>query len=836
MKTSVSRNHQLCLEKNMKNSIRSTPIFAAVTALVLSLSATLSVRAQPTIDTTTTLAGSSPIVYGNVLNFTATVNPAPPDGEEVDFYENSVLISTGLLTNGAVDLSITNLPVGLYSFDADYEGDSIYIPSSTTTPFSQTITPAPVTISSGLTVDGVVYGTLTGLDAASLSSNSVVLLGILGQDTNSVYLETNGYTAVFTDTNANPAVPVTVVGLTLSGGDYTNYTLVEPSLTGAITPAMLTYVATPASQSYGSANTSFSGTVTGFVYSDTQASATTGALLFTSATTTSSPVASYAINGSGLSASNYTFVQDAGNAAALTVTTATLTYVATPASQSYGSANTSFAGTVTGFVAGDTQATATTGALSFTSATTASSPVASYAINGSGLSAPNYTFVQDPGNAAALTITTATLTYVATPASQSYGSANTSFAGTVTGFVAGDTQASATTGALSFTSATTVSSPVGSYAIGGSGLSALNYNFVQDAGNAAALTITADTVTIVSGLTANDKVYDGTNSATLTLSNTVVLAGLAGGDAGSVTLSTNNYVATFANSNATSNITVTVTGLTLSGGDYTNYTLTQPVLIADITPAPVTISSGLTVDGVVYGTLTGLDAASLSSNSVVLLGILGQDTNSVYLETNGYTAVFTDTNANPAVPVTVVGLTLSGGDYTNYTLVEPSLTGAITPAMLTYVATPASQSYGSANTSFSGTVTGFVYSDTQASATTGALLFTSATTTSSPVGSYAIDGSGLTASNYTFVQDAGNATALTITINATPINVSFSVLNNQITLSWPADHLGWTLQTNSMDLSNEGDWFAYPGSTTNTSESITIDPTQVNVYFRLVDQ
>ncbi len=58
-----------------------------------------------------------------------------------------------------------------------------------------------------------------------------------------------------------------------------------------------------------------------------------------------------------------------GNAAALTVTTATLTYVATPASQSYGTANTSFAGTVTGFVAGDTQATATTGALSFTSAT-----------------------------------------------------------------------------------------------------------------------------------------------------------------------------------------------------------------------------------------------------------------------------------------------------------------------------------------------------------------------------------------------------------------------------------------------------------------------------------
>jgi hypothetical protein len=29
------------------------------------------------------------------------------------------------------------------------------------------------------------------------------------------------------------------------------------------------------------------------------------------------------------------------------------------------------------------------------------------------------------------------------------------------------------------------------------------------------------------------------------------------------------------------------------------------------------------------------------------------------------------------------------------------------------------------------------------------------------------------------------------------------------------DHLGWTLQTNSIGLSKAGDWFAYPGSTTN---------------------
>ena len=82
---------------------------------------------------------------------------------------------------------------------------------------------------------------------------------------------------------------------------------------------------------------------------------------------------------------------------------------------------------------------------------------------------------------------------------------------------------------------------------------------------------------------------------------------------------------------------------------------------------------------------------------------------------------------------------------------------------LTYTANPISRSFGAVNPAFTGTVTGFVGSDTQANATTGTLTFTSATTTTSNVGSYAINGSGLTASNYTFVQAASNATALTIT-------------------------------------------------------------------------
>src|ERR1019366_9376917 len=215
------------------------------------------------------------------------------------------------------------------------------------------------------------------------------------------------------------------------------------------------------------------------VNGDTQISATTGTLAFTSAATAASAVGSYAIDGAGLSASNYIFAQGAGNATALTINPAmTLTYVADPASRLFGAANQTFTGTVTGFVNGDTQTSATTGTLTFISPAVVTDAVGTYAINGAGLSASNYVFAQAAGNSVALTINPATLNYTATSASRLYGAANPAFTGTVTGFVNGDTQASATTGTLSFASSAATTSGVGSYAITGSGLTANSGNYV----------------------------------------------------------------------------------------------------------------------------------------------------------------------------------------------------------------------------------------------------------------------------------------------------------------------------------------------------------------------
>ena len=72
-------------------------------------------------------------------------------------------------------------------------------------------------------------------------------------------------------------------------------------------------------------------------------------------------------------------------------------------------------------------------------------------------------------------------------------------------------------------------------------------------------------------------------------------------------------------------------------------------------------------------------------------------------------------------------------------------------------ATAATSEYGSTPSVDAGTVTGFVNSETT-SVLTGTMLFSTTATSTSNVGSYAIDGSGLTANhgNYVFAQAAGN--------------------------------------------------------------------------------
>ncbi|MEY3548063.1 MAG: hypothetical protein RLZZ552_430, partial [Verrucomicrobiota bacterium] len=255
-----------------------------------------------------------------------------------------------------------------------------------------------------------------------------------------------------------------------------------------------------------------------------------------------------------------------------------------------------------------------------------------------------------------------------TSATLNYGSA--SFAG----LIAGDT--------LTVTSATGnfVDKNVGTgktvnitgVTLGGADLS--NYNLVS-ANATTTAAITKLRLTSLSGLTAEDKVYDRTTGATLDTTN-ATFGGLIGGDDLSITGGTG----TFADWNVGTAKTVTVAGLTFGGTDAGNYDLPlAPVTTtANITPKPITAVTGITAQDKVYD---GNTSATLNTGSATFAGLIAGDT----LAVSSATGNFVDKNAGAGKTVNVTGLTLGGADLANYNLVSTNATttAAITRRQLT---------------------------------------------------------------------------------------------------------------------------------------------------------
>ncbi len=73
-------------------------------------------------------------------------------------------------------------------------------------------------------------------------------------------------------------------------------------------------------------------------------------------------------------------------------------------------------------------------------------------------------------------------------------------------------------------------------------------------------------------------------------------------------------------------------------------------------------------------------------------------------------------------------------------------------------------------------------------------------------------------------------------INSTPEPLVASLTGNQLTLSWPADHLGWRLQqqTNPLSVGLSNNWVDVVGSTTTNLVVLTIDPATGCGFYRLV--
>jgi hypothetical protein len=210
-------------------------------------------------------------------------------------------------------------------------------------------------------------------------------------------------TGTFNSKDVLTADTVTVKSTQLvdgTSGLASNYSLTAgQTATAHISPAELTVTADSASKTYGQAIPTLSGSVTGFVGSDTLANATGGTEIFSAAATGSTDAGSSAITGSGLTANygNYVFAQAAGNAAALTINPASLTVTALNAAMSAGTQNPVLMANYLGFVNGDSAASLTAPAAISTTANVASG-AGNYPINVSGASSPNYTITYVNGN------------------------------------------------------------------------------------------------------------------------------------------------------------------------------------------------------------------------------------------------------------------------------------------------------------------------------------------------------------------------------------------------------------------------------------------------------
>ncbi|WP_257385625.1 kelch repeat-containing protein [Tahibacter caeni] len=185
---------------------------------------------------------------------------------------------------------------------------------------------------------------------------------------------------------------------------------------------------------------------------------------------------------------------------------------------------------------------------------------------------------------------------------------------------------------------------------------------------------------------------------------------------------------------------------------YASVTTTRPI---DVKPAPLHVT-GTTVQNKTYD---GTTAATLAGGTLV--GVLAADLGTVTLTQAG---TFAQADVGTGIAVTA-NHTIGGSAAGNYTLTQPTgLSADITPATLTYTATPATMPYGTTPAGLVGTVSGFVPGESQATATTGTLGFTTTATAASAPGQYPVTGGGLDANdgNYIFVQAAGNLVALTI--------------------------------------------------------------------------
>jgi hypothetical protein len=243
-----------------------------------------------------------------------------------------------------------------------------------------------------------------------------------------------------------------------------------------------------------------------------------------------------------------------------------------------------------------------------------------------------------------------------------------------------------------------------------------------------------------------------TSTAGLSINASTGAVDLAGSTPGSYTVTYTFSNGTCANTTSTN---IVISNSTITAGS------TFPAALST-TYGAASASTSIAVSGT--GLSTGITATPSSTTNFevsadgttfgpsAIIGVSGTVSGTVYVRLKATAAAGTNINGT-------VTLTSTGAN--SPVIAIPA--SAVAKATLTYVAVQKAKIYGAALPALTGTVTGFVNAETIGNATTGTLSFSTLATASSSVGSFAIEGAGLAASNYDLVQAVSNATALVIT-------------------------------------------------------------------------
>jgi hypothetical protein len=206
---------------------------------------------------------------------------------------------------------------------------------------------------------------------------------------------------------------------------------------------------------------------------------------------------------------------------------------------------------------------------------------------------------------------------------------------------------------------------VSGYSLSGQDQSNYSLNPVRLQGKITARPLTA------TGITANNKIYDGTVLASLDLSR-ALLNDVVGNDR--VNLSSDSATAEFATKSVGVGKAVRVTGLSLSGADAGNYRIIASTFstTADIS-AKVLTATGIVAKNKIFD---GNSTASLIFSGARLNGVDVGD--AATLNTTSVSATFADKAVGVDKVVTISGLGLSGADAGNYTIEDATTTADIT--------------------------------------------------------------------------------------------------------------------------------------------------------------